>query len=109
MKNLTMAQARSRRRWMAVLFGLTVILLVLTPFYVILTVGGVYREMLLLPPELAAAIMIMAVLLWPLFVVTEPVCLAATAALVFCGVVIAVELWRRQRYLEVTYQLKKSE
>lgn len=108
MKNLTMAQARARRRWMAVLFGLTVILLVLTPFYVILTVGGVYREMILLP-ELAAATMIIAVLLWPLFVVTEPVCLAATAALVFCGVVIAVELRRRQRYLEVTYQLKKSE
>jgi len=108
MKNLTITQARSRRRWMIALFVLDILLLALTPPYVMMTVGGGYRD-LILQPELAGLTLFVALLLWPFGLVVDPLCFAAAAALVLCGVVIAVELWRRKRYLEETYQLRKSE
>ena len=108
MKNLTGAQARRRRRWMTVLFVLAIVLTVLAPFYVVMTLGGGCRE-LVLYPDLAVLTAVVLVFLWPVALAVKPVCLAAAGALVLCGVVIAVELWRRKRYLEETYGLKKTE
>lgn len=107
MKNLTTKQARVRRGWMIALFVLTLVLLVLTPFFVLMTVGGGFRD-LLLYPETAGLTMIVCLLLWPVGLISYPNCLVATAALVFCGVVIAQELWWRKRFLEETYELKKK-
>lgn len=108
MKNLTMEQARSRRVWMIALFVLVIVLTALSPIYVVLTVGGGYKD-LILQPELAGLTLFVILLLWPVGLVSYPNCLVVTAALVLCGVVIAVELWRRKWYLEKTYGLKKSE
>lgn len=107
MKNLTIKQARVRRRWMIALFVLTIVLLVLTPFFVLMTVGGGYRDMIL-QPELAGLTVVVILFLWPLGLISYPNCLVATAVLVFCGVVIVQELWRRKRFLEENYELKKK-
>lgn len=108
MKNLTGEQARVRRRWMTALFGLAIVLTILAPFYVVMTLGGGYREMVLYP-DLAMLTVVVLVFLWPVLLAARPVCLAAAGALVLCGVVIAVELWRRKRYLEEIYGRKKTE
>ena len=108
MKQLTGEQARVRRRWMTALFVLAIVLTILAPFYVVMTLGGGWREMVLYP-NLAVLTAVVLVFLWPVALAVRPVCLAAAGALVACGVVIAVELWRRKRYLEETYGLEKTE
>ena len=105
MKQLTIKRAKVRRRWMIALFVLTLVLLALTPFFVLMTVGGGYRD-IILQPDLAGLAILVFLLLWPLGLVLYPDCLVVTAALVFCGVVISVELWRRKRCLEDFYNLR---
>lgn len=108
MKNLTTEQAHNRRMWMILLFVLTIVLTALSPFFSILTVGGGYRDFIYYP-ELLGLNLLLYLLFWPLVLALDLKCLAVTAALVLCGVVIAVELWRRKWYLEETCGLKKSE
>jgi len=92
---------------MIALFVLTLLLLVLTPSFVLMTVGGGYRDMIL-QPDLAGLAIGVCLFFWPLGLMSHPDCLIVTAALVFCGVVIAVELWRRKRFLEETCNLRKK-
>ena len=104
MKNLTTEQVRCRRRWMTVLFVLAIVLTALSPLYVAMTLGG-GLQWLISEPELAILWMIF----WPGVLFADVRCLLSAAALVVCGVVIAVELRRRKQYLEETYQPEKSE
>lgn len=104
MKKLTTEQARCRSRWMTALFVLAIVLTALSPLYVAMTLGG-GLQWLISEPELA----ILWVIFWPGVLLADVRCLLAAAALVACGVVIAVELRRRKWYLEETYGWKKWE